>query len=114
MAKPPPEIVKVILITAEGGSLGIGTAIHYKGGLWLAPAWSAPQANGLIYPNRLIRIDKLAHQKLPKNNQYGADYGLNVPLPKGLFDAEIPQELKGKFDVLEQPNIGVRPPPTVH
>ena len=84
-------------------------AIQYEGGLWLVPLWSEPQTDGLIYPNRLIRMDKLRHQPMPVGNQFGADYTLNVPLPKGLFDPEIPKELEGKFDVVEKPNLGVRP-----
>ena len=90
--------------------ISFADTIEYEGGLWLVPAWSEPQADGLIYPNRIIRIDKLRHQKMTLGNLYGADYVLNDPLPKGLFESQIPKELEGKFDVRERPNIGIRPP----
>ena len=44
----------------------------------------------LIMPTRIIRIDKLPHQEMAARNHYGVDFVLNDPLPKGLFDRQIP------------------------
>ena len=103
------QILKTLFFF-EGGDFVMGDTITHENGLWLVPNWTEPQAGGLIYPSRIIRIDKLRYQKMPIGNPYGADYSLTDPLPKELFDAQIPQELRGKFDVVEGPNIGIRPP----
>jgi hypothetical protein len=106
-------ILRTVVIIAEGGSIYMSDTVSHEGGLWLVPAWSDPQADGLIYPNRLIRIDRLRLQKLAAGNHYGADYVLNDPMPKWLFDHAIPPELEGRFDVIERPNLGFEPP-TAH
>jgi hypothetical protein len=107
------EILKTLVSFVEGGSLHVADSIHYEGGLWIVLSWSEPLAEGLIMPSRIIRIDKLRYQKMAAGNHYGVDLVLNEPLPKGLFDGQLPQELASKFDVIERPNIKVRPP-TAH
>jgi hypothetical protein len=105
------EILKTLVNFIEGGSLHMADTIRYEDGLWIVLSRSEPQAEGLIMPSRIIRIDKLRHQSMAAGNHYGVDFVLNDPLPKGLFDGQIPipQELAGKFDVIARPNI-----PTTH
>ncbi len=105
------EVLQTLVTFIEGGSLHVAKTIRYEGGLWIVLSWSQQQADGLIMPTRIIRIDKLPHQEMAAGNHYGVDFVLNDPLPKGLFDRQIaiPQEFEGKFDVVEQPDIKIRP-----
>jgi hypothetical protein len=103
------EILKTVVSFVEGGALHAADTIRYEGGIWIVSVWSQSQAEGLVMPTRIIRIDTLRHQTMAAGNHYGADFVLNEPLPKGLFDAQIPQELVGKFDVVERPDIHIKP-----
>ncbi len=111
MIESDMEVLQTLVTFVEGGSLHVAKTIRYEGGLWIVLSWSQQQADGLIMPTRIIRIDKLPHQKMAAGNHYGVDFILNDPLPKGLFDGQIPipHELEGKFDIVEQPDIKIRP-----
>jgi len=103
------EILKTIVSFIEGGALHEADTIRYEGGLWIVLTWSKSQTEELVMPTRIIRIDTLRHQTMVAGNHYGADFVLNEPLPKGLFEDQIPAELVGKYDVVERPDIKVRP-----
>lgn len=103
------QILKTLVSFVEGGALHAADTIRYEGGLWIVSMWSQSEAKELVMPTRIIRIDTLRHQTMAAGNHYGVDFVLNEPLPRGLFDDNIPQELVGKFDVVERPDIKIRP-----
>jgi hypothetical protein len=102
-------ILKTLVSFIEGGALHAADTIRYEGGLWIVLTWSKSQTEELVMPTRIIRIDTLRHQTMAAGNHYGVDFVLNEPLPKGLFEDKIPAELVGKYDVVERPDIKVRP-----
>jgi hypothetical protein len=49
-----------------------------------------------------------------KNSAYGADYVLNDPVPKAVFDGPLPRELEGQYVVIERPAIFLPIPKGIH
>ncbi len=96
---------KVIVQIAETGSLGECEAIEHGGRIWLVPHWLESSTLAATKPSRLIPLDILQHQSLPPGNAYGADYILNDPMPKQLFDETVPPQLAKLFQVVEGPDI---------
>ena len=88
-------------------------AIDYDGAVWLIPRWLSTSEEGYVMPERLIQLDQFAHQKLGQTGD-PADYAINVPVPKALFEGPISHELLAQFVVLDRPAIRVRTGGTVH
>jgi hypothetical protein len=103
------DILTTVVSVFEGGSLTLADTVRYADGLWIALSWSEPQTSGLIYPSRLVRIDRLPYQTLAPNNQWGANFVLNAPLPKALLDPNAPLPTASTYEVLDRPNVGFRP-----
>lgn len=92
-------------VEGEGGGLGACDLIEYEGKKWLVPQWLVSLSETEKKPARIIPIDSLRHQILDPSGPYKADALVTDPLPKALFDAEIPQELATRFHVVENPDI---------
>lgn len=85
--------------------------IEYKGSSWLVPEWFVDKPSiGYSKPVRIIRMPLL--QKAGPSVQ--ADYVVSNPLPKGVFDGRIPTELANVYAVIENPDIVIETPPTLH
>jgi hypothetical protein len=82
-------------------------AIEYEGAVWLVPRWLRMPDDGYAMPERLIRLDQFAHQKLGELGD-PADYAINIPIPNALFEGPISRELKEQFVVLDRPAVRVR------
>ena len=87
-------------------------AIEYDGVVCLVPRW-LPMPDGYAMPERLIRLDQFAHQKLGEPGD-PADYAINIPVPNALFEGPVSRELKTQFVVLDRPAIRVRTGGTLH
>ncbi len=100
------------LIPSETG-LFLCDTIEYENGLWLVPEWiDGIPTKESSKPARIIQITYL-----PKSGPFGeADYLLQNPLPKGVFEGHVPPELKDVYVVIENPDITVAAPtaPTFH
>jgi hypothetical protein len=70
--------------------------IDHEGAVWLVPRWLPTEDDGYAMPERLIRLDQFAHQTLGKPGD-PADFAINVPIPKALFDGPISPELKAQW-----------------
>lgn len=81
-------------------------AIEYDGAVWLVPRWLPMSEEGYVMPERLIRLDQFAHQKLGQPED-PADYAINVPVSKALFEGSISPELMAQFVVLDRPAMRV-------
>ena len=100
------------LIPSETG-LFLCDTIEYENELWLVPEWidGIPTKKS----SRPVRIIQITY--LPKSGPFGeADYLLENPLPKGVFEGHVPPELKNVYVVIENPDITVAVPtaPTLH
>ena len=102
------------MFSSDSGS-GIFTCdtIEYEGGLWLVPHWIENLSEQYQSPTRIIRMDKLKHQKISKN--YPADYLLNEPMPQSILDGRAQTAGGVSFEVVEAPNIRIPlPSPHIH
>ncbi len=98
------RVLKVMLSVQGDPNIIECAAIEHEGVVWVVPHWLPTQDDGYAMPERLIRLDQFAHQTLGKPGD-PADYAINVPVPRALFEGPISPELKGKFVMLERPEI---------
>jgi hypothetical protein len=96
---------KVIVQMEDDGSLGQCEAIEHDGRVWLVPYWLESPTRAETKPSRIIPLDILQHQKLSAGNPYSADFILNDPMPRNLFDEKISPQLAKLFQVVEAPDI---------
>ena len=97
-------IFKVMVIGVENGTIAKCDGIAFEGKLWLVPHWIDAPAQGVTKPARLIRFDSLAHQHT-QGSKYGAEYVVNYPIPKELFDVPTPKQAIPGFEIRELPEI---------
>jgi hypothetical protein len=93
------------LITFTDANLGIilkCDTIEFEGKYWLVPEWLENATTGKMQPLRIICLDLLPHQKTSL-----VDFVLNDPIPKCVFDGEIPVETTLNFQIVESPQIWV-------
>jgi hypothetical protein len=88
-------------------------AIEHEGAVWLVPRWLPMPEDGYAMPERLIRLDQFAHQRLGGPGD-PADYAINIPIPAALFEGPISPELRAQFVVLDRPAIRVRTRGALH
>jgi hypothetical protein len=100
------KIFIFIVGNTEDGKIYKVDAIEYEQKLWLVPRWLDAPARGVTMPARLIRMDTLPYQKMT-HSSYGADFVLNVPVPKVLLGPTTPQEAVPDFEVRELPEVEI-------
>ena len=76
--------------------------VTYQGKEWLAAPWIDNSETGKSRPERIVCLDLLEHQK-SADPRY--QYVLTRPIPKSVFDGQIPPPAKGIFVVVENPPI---------
>ena len=86
--------------------------IEYEGKFWLVTEWIDSRSEGWSMPARIILLDVLPHKRVASGNP--ADYVVEYPIPKSVFDGQIPKQSKYKFVVIERPEIRIYFPPGVH
>jgi hypothetical protein len=85
--------------------------IEYEGGLWLVPEWiDDTPSKGYSMPVRIIRVPSLQ----PAGKAVSADYVLANPLPKGVYEGNVPIELESVYVVIDRPDIVVESPKIYH
>ena len=90
------------------------SAIEHEGAFWLVPRWVLlAEDEGYAMPERLIRLDQFAHKKLDQPGD-PADFTINVPVPRKLFEGPVSRELQEQFVVLDRPNVKVRTGGALH
>jgi hypothetical protein len=100
-------ILKVMLSVEGDANIFECDAIEHEGAVWLVPRWLPTQDDGYTMPERLIRLDQFAHQRLAQPSD-PADYAVNAPIPKVLFEGPISVKLQEHFAVLDRPDIRLR------
>jgi hypothetical protein len=107
------KLLKVMMALEGEPEIFECPAIEYEGAVWLVPRWISMPEGGYAMPERLIRLDQFAHQKLGQPGD-PADYAINIPVPNALLEGPISHELKAQFVVLDRPAITVRTGGTLH
>lgn len=79
--------------------------IEFKGKFWLVPEWLENATTGKMQPLRIICLDLLPHQNIL--HPHPANFVLNDPIPKCVFDGEIPVETTLNFQIVESPQIWI-------
>jgi len=102
-----------VIVGFEDGVLTDCPAIDYQGAIWLVPKWLPLPDEGHAKPERMIRLDQFRHQIFdpPASGPgplTGADFAINEPLPRALFDGELTQQLKSRYVVLDKPDARFR------
>ena len=95
------EVFQTMVWLQDGSVIDLCDSVEYQGGLWLVPSWLSAPGDKYQYPERIIRFDVLSYAKLSENNE--ARYLLHHPLPKHLFDGQIPAGVR--YEVVEEPDI---------
>ena len=99
------------LVPFDDGIYAIDT-IEYEGGLWLVPEWiDGMPTKGYAKQRRIIRMPPLqpAGPAVPQ-----ADYILANPLPKGVYEGDVPPGLENVYAVIDHPDIAVEIPHVYH
>jgi hypothetical protein len=107
------KLLKVLIALEGEPRIFECAAIEHDGAVWLIPRWLPMPDEGYAMPERLIRLDQFAHQKLGQPGD-PADFAINVPIPKALFEGPISSELKAQFVVLDRPDIRLRTGGALH
>ena len=107
------KVFRVMLSVQGDPAIVECSAIESEGVLWLVPRWLPTQDDGYAMPERLIRLDQFAHQKLGKPSD-PADFAINAPIPKALFEGPLSPDLKSQYVVFDRPNIRLRVGGTLH
>ena len=89
------------MLTSDGNIQFMDT-IEYEGKMWLVPEWLDSISLRVSTPLRIIGLDAFVHQKMPGNP---ADFLVELPIPKSVFEGQIPPELKGVVQIVESPDI---------
>ena len=85
--------------------------IEFEGKMWLVPEWLDNREEGFSYPARIILLDTLPHEKSKSPLE---DFLLTDPLPKAVFDGQVPPESELDYVVVERPDIQVRDRRALH
>ena len=106
-------IVAITDVGTTDGTLETFAAIKHQGAVWLVPKWLPHPEEGYAKPERMIRLDQFRHQIFdpPASGPgplTGADFAINEPLPRALFDGELTQQLKSRYVVLDKPDARFR------
>ena len=99
-------------LDAEPGHVFSCDTIELQGSMWLVPAWTVNFTTAMMRPERIICLDHLPHQKTSQNHP--AHFVVNIPIPKCVFDGEIPPETSYKFEIVENPVIEMHDQEQLH
>lgn len=76
--------------------------ISHEGEFWIVPRWLIDPTKGVEYPERIIRLASIPHQK-SDGKRY--DFLLNDPMPKAVFDGQPNAQSGIEYDVRERPPL---------
>jgi hypothetical protein len=103
---------KVIVILEDGVS-GPCSAVEYQDAIWLVPKWLPCSDAEYAKPERMIRLDQFRYQRIdPPVAGEGplaeADFVIDDPIPRALFEAPLTPQLASRFSVLDRPDATFR------
>jgi hypothetical protein len=99
------KIRKAHVVIAERDGAQLHTymdVIEHAGKFWLVPEWIVDRERKSTTPRRMILLETLPHQQLLG---YGPEFVVHNPVPKYVFDGQVPSEDAGTYVVVESPGI---------
>lgn len=102
------KILKTFVAVEGSNEISIADTIEHEGKLWLVPEWLEATEEGWRTPARIILMEDLKQQPAPKG--YPADFLLNEPIPKSVFDGQTTDG----YTVVDRPGMRYPIPPAVH
>jgi hypothetical protein len=98
-----------VIVGFEDGVIVNCDAVEYQGAIWLVPKWLPFSNEEYAKPERMIRLDQFAHRGFDPPTAGtppfdGANFGINEPIPRALFDGELSSTLKFDYVVLHKPD----------
>jgi hypothetical protein len=85
--------------------------IEHAGQFWLVPEWLDNPTQRVSMPLRIVSLATMSHQRTEGAAQ---EFVVNDPVPKLVFDGQIPPEQSDKFVVVELPDIRIPLAPRYH
>jgi len=99
------KVRKALLIVAdEAHTRTLMHVIEYRDEFWLVPEWLDNQTQKLTRPLRIVSLRTIPHQRLPGQIP---EFVVNDPVPKYVFDGQIPPQEASKYVVVEDPDIRI-------
>jgi hypothetical protein len=98
-----------VIVGFEDGVIANCDAVEYRGTIWLVPKWLPFPNEGYGKPERMIRLDQFPHRWFDPPTAGpppfdGANFGINEPIPRALFDGELSSIIKINYVVLDKPD----------
>ena len=93
------------MVTIDGMIESMDT-IEHEGSFWLVPEWLDLPARGISMPRRIVSLATLRHERTNGN----PDFVVNDPVPRFVFDGEVPSQIKHMYIVRDLPEIRVPMP----
>lgn len=98
------KIFKTMIFHEGEPSVYAVDTIKYQDAFWLVTEWRDTPSERKKQPARIIRMDSEWLHTIPEGGP--ADFELERPMPRAVFDDEILSiELKDMFVVIEEPEI---------
>ena len=82
--------------------------IEHEGAFWLVPEWLDFPARGISMPRRIVSLATLRHERMSGK----PDFLVSDPVPRFVFDGEVPSQIKHMYIVRDLPEIRVPMPDT--
>ena len=77
-------------------------AIPYAGRIWLVPQWVDDPAENTTRPVRIVLLETMAYRR---SEGAVADFFVEEPAPKYVFEGRIPLAEADKYVVIEDPSV---------
>jgi hypothetical protein len=89
-------------------------AIEHEGDFWLVPGWIESDVEEYIAPERMISLKGLSYQDLRKRPNRPADFVVQTPIPKSVFESHVSPEEVEKYTILMRPPLRFQKLPGVY
>jgi len=99
------KIRKAHVVIAERDGAHLHTfmdVIEHAGKFWLVPEWIDDQERKSTTPRRMVLLETLPHQQMLG---YGPEFVVHNPVPKYVFDGQVPSQEAGAYVVVESAGI---------
>jgi len=106
------RVFKTIIGLDDSSDILLCDTIEHEGAKWLVPRWLEAPSEGWKKPQRIICLDPLPHQKL--QGAFPAEYLLNDPMPRSVFEGRPRQQGERAYVVIEEPDIRIAIPRGIH
>lgn len=99
------KIFKTVVTFDDDSDLHYADSIEYEGQMWLVPEWIESPAGGWRMPRRLVCLNTMPHER--KEGDPTGEFIVTWPIPKCVFNGELPREAKIKYVIVDSPNIRI-------